>query len=635
MAGGAVTLLQVNSLELVGGDRTVELGPGLNIVVGPIATGKSTLVSLLRALFGASPTMPVEVEENVSSLRAEVTVGTDTIHLMRRLVTTDTALVEIVDGEEAMLLPAKRPTATRDLTYASWLLQKLGLPEIEVPAAPTRADSAPTAVSVTDYLNYSFLRGDEIDNSVFGNTNPYRDIKRKYVFEIVYGLYDEKVAGLQAELRAIENELGYLRGERAATSRIFEGTELESIEAVRVALFDRETQLDIVRRQEAEIAQAAADSLGTSQLREDIEQASATIAAEREGLAAIRSQIEDLYALDQQLRSQQARIVRALIAEEVLVDFEFLVCPRCGQDLEAARAESDMCNLCLQPEPQHRHVDSLEAERERLEEQIEETAGVLEGRGTERAAREKQIQRAIAHRDQLAGELDRVTGAFVSDRQRTIEAAAGLRATLAAEIVKYQAYLTILERSEASEARITSLGARREKVREELDEVTTRLRRGQNNVAALTKRFDEYVRRLEIPSFGEELTATLDSKTYLPIVSDRPFARLSSQGLQVLVNLAHALAHHTVAIDRGLALPGLLVIDGPSSNVGTEGFDTQRLEDAYTLLAAVAAEYASDLQLIVVDNNIPAIAKDWIRLRLEEDDRLVRGIGVRAELDGH
>lgn len=628
-----MTLLQVNSIELVGGERTIELGPGLNVIVGPIATGKSTLVSLLRALFGASPTMPVEVEENVSSIRAELMIGSDIVHVMRRLVTTDTALVEVVDGDDAMLLPAKRPTATRDLTYASWLLRKLGLPEIEVPAAPTKPDSAPTSVSVIDYLNYSFLRGDEIDNSVFGNTNPYRDIKRKYAFEIIYGLYDEKVAGLQAELRAIENELGYLRGEQAATGRIFEGTELESIEAVRVALYDRETSLALLRQHESELAQMAVETLGTAELRQQVEQASAAIAAEREGLLAIRAQLEDLYALDQQLRSQQGRIVRALIAEEVLVDFEFVVCPRCGQDLSAERAEVDACVLCLQPEPHHRHVDSLEAERERLEEQIEETATVLDGRAVERAAREAQLEQAIAGRDQLAEELERITSAFVSDRQRAIEVAAGQRATLAAEIGKYQAFLKILERAEKSGARVTWLTSRREKVREELDELTTRLRRGQNNIAALTERFEQYVRRLEVPTFGAELSATLDSKTYMPIVSDRPFERLSSQGLQVLVNLAHALAHHTVAIDRGLSLPGLLVIDGPSSNVGTEGFDSQRLEDAYDLLAEVAEQYSAELQLIVVDNNIPARANKWVRLRLEEDDRLVRGSTAAADLD--
>lgn len=76
-----------------------------------------------------------------------------------------------------------------------------------------------------------------------------------------------------------------------------------------------------------------------------------------------------------------------------------------------------------------------------------------------------------------------------------------------------------------------------------------------------------------------------------------------------------------------------MVLDGPSSNVGTEGFDAQRLVDVYDLLADVAAQYASSLQIIVVDNTIPARGEEWVRLRLEEDDRLVRGTTAAADLD--
>lgn len=112
--------------------------------------------------------------------------------------------------------------------------------------------------------------------------------------------------------------------------------------------------------------------------------------------------------------------------------------------------------------------------------------------------------------------------------------------------------------------------------------------------------------------------------TYMPVVSDRPFETLSSQGLMVLVNVAHALAHHTVAIDRDLPLPGMLIIDGASSNVGKEGYDAERLDDMYDLLADVSESYGEQLQIIIVDNQIPPRGHDWVRLTLSVDDRLIR-----------
>ena len=628
-----MTLLQINSIELVGGDRSLDLQPGVNVIVGPIATGKSTLVKLLRALFGTVPSMPPEVDQNVTAIRTSVTVGDDTVNIMRRLVTTETALVEIVNDDKALMLPATRPTATRDLTFSAWMLHQLNLPQIAVPAAPTRPESDPTSVSVADYLNYSFLRGDEIDNCVFGHTNAFRDIKRKYVFEIVNGLYDEGIAELQSELRSIETELTFLRGEQATTKRIFEGTELESIEAVRVALNERKGEIARLREREASLAATTETELGTASLREAVEEANAELASRRLELRSATDQRKDLENLVRQLESQQSRIVRAILAEEALIDFEFVICPRCGQDLAEKRDAEESCRLCLQPEPHHAHVEGLEAERERLEEQIQETLELQESRLLSLSEVKERLDAAVDRRFDLATQLEQVTAAYVSDRQHSIAETAAARATATAEATKFSDYLTILERAEASEGRIAELSERRTRLREQLEESSARLRSGQENLDALNSRFLEYVQRLEVPSFGEQLTAHIDPTTYLPVVAGRRFETLSSQGLQVLVNVAHALAHHTVAIERGLRLPGLLVIDGPSSNVGTEGFDAQRLVDIYDLLADVGAQYADSLQIIVVDNTIPERGEEWIRLRLDEDDRLVRGTTAAADLD--
>ena len=144
------------------------------------------------------------------------------------------------------------------------------------------------------------------------------------------------------------------------------------------------------------------------------------------------------------------------------------------------------------------------------------------------------------------------------------------------------------------------------------------------HVAALERRLYEYLEQLHVPVLGDMLSAVIDRQTYLPIVSGRRFDELSSQGLEVLVNVAHALAHHTVAIDRGLPLPGFLVLDGLSSNVGREGFDAARVQDIYRLILSVADRYGDQLQLIAVDNDPPHFMDDYNVLTLEQNDRLIR-----------
>jgi hypothetical protein len=56
------------------------------------------------------------------------------------------------------------------------------------------------------------------------------------------------------------------------------------------------------------------------------------------------------------------------------------------------------------------------------------------------------------------------------------------------------------------------------------------------------------------------------------------------------------LPHHTVAIDRNLPTPGLLILDAISANAGHEGFDLARIADADRLLSTVAEHYVGALQ---------------------------------------
>ena len=627
--------MQIDRLELEGGGRVIEFGSGLNVVYGPIATGKSTVVKLVRALFGTIPDdLPPEITDNVSALRASVGLDGSQWKILRRLVTTDTALVEVVGDSESLLLPASKTTRSHPMTYSDWLLNTLDMPVVSVPAAPSRPESDPTPVTFTDFLNYCILRGDEIDNSVFGSHHPYRDIKRKYVFEIVYGLYDSSIAELQRRLRATEIELTYLRGQTAVADRIFAGTELQSIEAVRFELDRRRAALADLSNVERGVAtDATGGDPSDVALRRRAEDLSARVAGLEHNLKAAESQLTDLDALVDQLRSQQAKIVRAIVAGDALVDFEFVVCPRCGQPVGEERAEPDHCTLCLQPAPIPADPSALAAERDRLEEQIVDTLDLIDLRRQAIADLQLDIADVTRERAMVGRQLDEVMASFVSDRQVQIARLSSERARVQAELEKFEQYLVILKRSEEARARMALLAEERDKLRLQVQDASSKLRLGQANVTALERRFYEYLRRLRIPTFGAPLTAGIASRTYRPVVAGRHFDSLSSQGLQVLVNVAHALAHHTVAIDRDLPLPGLLVIDGPSSNVGTEGYDAERLADMYALLNDVARQYAADLQIIVVDNNVPPGGRDAIRLPLSEDDRLVRLPGSDASRD--
>lgn len=64
-----------------------------------------------------------------------------------------------------------------------------------------------------------------------------------------------------------------------------------------------------------------------------------------------------------------------------MVDFDFVVCPRCGQDVDRHRVEHPICYLCEQPElVSAPNLEALLKEQDRVTFQITETEQLLSER---------------------------------------------------------------------------------------------------------------------------------------------------------------------------------------------------------------------------------------------------------------
>jgi hypothetical protein len=270
----------------------------------------------------------------------------------------------------------------------------------------------------------------------------------------------------------------------------------------------------------------------------------------------------------------------------------------------------------------------LLTEQERVTNQVDETNDVVEMRRTTYGKLRQQATKFDRTIDHYALELDRLTDTFVSDHATQIEYYAAEQARLEGEIKRLHEYQELIHRHQEQLQNHEDLEMQREDVAAEINTRELSQIDAEANVQALEQRLLEYLRELNIPDLGQELSVKVNRSTYLPEVSGRTFDELSSQGLKTLVNIAHALAHHTVAIDRNLPLPGLLILDGISANAGHEGFDQARIRDVYRLLRSATDQYRGSLQVIAVDNMLaPNILNEFINfaiLVLTQADRLIR-----------
>lgn len=644
-------LLRLNRVDLVGAFRDVSLHPGLNIVRGDITTGKTTFVRLIRALLGTIPSgLPPETRR-IRSISADLDLGDHRWQVLRPMVTTKETPVEVAEKVHE-LADADRPPGRLDADFAlrlpaagaggfgEFLLQRMGVPVVFVPKARHDPTSDLSPVTINDWLNYCIVPGDELDAQVFGHRDVFRNHKRRWVFEILYNLYDKELAALNAAARTLDREIASTGSEREVVTKFLVDAQVGDKITLEINLENERQRLDFLTARKAALARNASEEpageiaglrTGVLDLRQVLDNTNSSI-------RGADAQIRDLIDLERELTSLSKRLTRSIVADEWMVDFEFVVCPRCGQHVDQHRAEHPICYLCEQPEPSAMPSrDVLIKEQDRVTFQIAETAQLLAQR---RADREQLVAdtvylRADLHR--LSIRLDTATSDFVSTHASELQAVAAQEAATVANIEWTQRLLTMFARSDDQEARLAALQARQVVLQEQIEQHQISIQEGEEHIVALEKRMLQYLERLNVPTLGDLLTVRINRKTYLPEVSTRSFDELSSQGLKTLVNVAHALAHHTVAIDRGLFLPGLLVLDGVSANSGKEGLDGDRILDMYRLFIEVSTAYEADLQLVIVDNEVPEeIIRDFagrVVLTLTQSDRLIRARSASQDND--
>ena len=622
--------VRIEHLSLIGTGRRVTFKPGLNVVTGPMTTGKTTLLRLCRVLLGNAPEparFPREVRDHVRAVAGDLLLGDANYAVVRPFVSTPTAKVEVAGPGRAWRLPAVQPDATAHMTYIAWLLDTLGLPELRVRTAPTQPESDTSPVTINDYMMYCYLSQGDIDKSIFGADDHFKDVKRRYVFQILYGLFNVQAADLEEQLRQVHSDLRQLQSQTRAFQRFLEGTALENRAAVLRELDEARTALaaldESAEREAGSVASGAGDP-GVDALRGRVQVLDAERARLHEVRVHERASIEQLGRLVNQLEAQSARLTRSIVAEAFLIDFEFVVCPRCGTRLPSNRADDERCLLCLQiPEGDRPDREALIVEQERIGAQIVETRDLIAAREMVVRSFEYELATTERERSRLAEELDFRLRTYISDAASRISERAARRATVTTDVRRLEDYLHLYVKLDLALGDAASLEGRRDQLEAELEIAKVRWEDAEARIQFLEREFGEILLRFDIPRFSTPPSASIDRRTYLPIVDGRHWSELSSAGLQVLVNVAHALAQHRTALALNIPLPNILLIDGLTSNVGHEGLDAQRVENVYDYLINQSIQSGNRLQIIVADNDVPRRAKDFVQVDFSEHDRLI------------
>lgn len=579
------------------GESSYNFAGGLNVISGSYGTGKSSMLELIKFAFGgANAKLMPTVAQTVRSVEIDVTVGVHRLYL-RRIVNQN--LVSVADADGSL----EKWTATRGKLPSAGirLLELIGFP---VTRLSKQSGSDP--VTFFDLYRYVYLPQSDINSSVAGHSDTFLNRKRKAVFEVAYGLADERLRQLELQAGDLASERDKIIVDANAVRRFLieagapEDDILDANESqARQMLAEAEMRLE-----EARTTAITAVSGDQELLRQRISELRTRNADYEAAYTTATSAVERGRALVAQLDLDSQRVTRELQAVESLSGLEFVSCPRCLQQLEEREVPQGHCPLCLQDQTSSSRMHDGSVEMARISAQREETLFLLKEDEDQRAHIANELYRLRAELNEAAGELERQ-----ADPRRLMPSidlaseAASERERQRARIRDIERYRDLWQQHHRQEEEVARLKKLIEANEREQAEVRRTLESNRLRVVELGEAFDEEIRAFEFAGYE---TAGIDTRTYLPIINGHTFDELSVSGARkTLANVAYYLANLTYSLSNpAILLPCLLILDSPRTSLGNTAEDVAAGQRIYYRMGVLATAYPQ-CQIIVADNGLP------------------------------
>lgn len=611
-------------------ESTYRFDTPATVITGPIGTGKSSLLMLLKHAVGGKAMLTPAVRENVLSVQAEVVLGSERVVLKRAIGGDAADRVDILEPRSLTLeqsLPVQSSPGGNSLS--DFLLDALGFPREQI---ATRRDgvSRPQNLTFNDLYAYVYLQAREIDRQVVGHLDTWFEPKRKELFRLMFGLTDSALMELKRTASALTDQLKAKTAEHDNVSAFLAASDSRSDDELRAEL----AQLrDTLQRAQSALEDLRSEidehSAADEALREELERAGLNARRAGEELAAARDLVDSRMAVVSQIQLDLARLDRSATAIDKLSPFEFVVCPRCMQSLTNRPVADGLCIVCLQPDPADESADltAIEQTRETLTNQLTDALRIRDLDAERLQAASEQAQLADFVMTSLRRQLDAQSRNFVTPRFEAIADASSRVAALKASIDAVTQLRDSWARVRAIELTIREIKATRRQTNKEIKEKSQQLAASQTRVAELSTEFSDLLGSWNLPWVE---TAIIDSGSYLPIVNGQPLEsqQASGGGIATSINVAYSLTLLRFGLDHpDILVPSVLVIDSPRKAFGNNDSDRERATQIYSRFRTLADASGSRIQLIIADNDPPPISSaSFGKIEFTYDDPMVPGV---------
>lgn len=611
-------------LTAPGRNYSVEFQPGVNIICGPISTGKSSVLQLIDYALGRRTPPKYPEIAKCSDVLLETTIDDETLTIRRSLkasgekaqifdVAIDEVLASARNGRE---VSPKHKADEESISLE--VLDRLGFGLLKVKTAPTQEASGTASFSVRDLLRLVFVDQDRIASaSAFLENQPFNRIKWEAAFEIVHKIHDSAATELGEQLATAQQRFSKLQDYLESAQRFLDEAEVPTLPKLQISLEKLLTEKASLASEHAQ-RQAGAEVL----LGEDLVlvKRARALATERETLVARAAELDrtldNLGRLRVQYEREQEQLHFLKESKKQISSLPLLSCPACFQNLPKAELTDGTCHVCHLELPESDDAVSVEARLTSLKRRIRDLDKYI----AELTANRQGIQLRLAA---SATELRDNQKSLGRIRQGNLFAETQAIADIKEAQATNSARRRATRKNMRLRARALGDGSKLKLLQDSIRELEQQVAKTGADSASkddVLSSLGEHLRTLlSQVHFPHESGISVSVSNYRPIVRNQPYSDLSSKGAIALTVTCWHLALLTYALDEGSRHPCLLMLDSPLSHVGKNSddpeFRDQKIVDAFYKLMAELHDHAADRsQVIVIDNSPPESASPLYKI---------------------
>lgn len=623
--------LLIRRLILVGHRKNyvVPFYPGLNIIYGDSATGKSSILECINYLLGSSKfVFDIEIETSVKYVALDIELN-GRPHVFKRDIFDSNRNIEVYstsfDKMESVFpkifVPSYKQPISESGYFIDFLLGALGLPILKVRTAPTREDSSVARLSFRDLFKFCYLKQDDVGSRNLLNVGvPVLHSKTKQTFRYIFNLLDENVALLEAQLADLRTKHKRSETKYEDVSDFLRQSDLRSAISLDDELSELDSQVEMLESQLKDLNnRLVADSQASQYLRDLLVDHREAMALNQSDKINSERQVERFIRLRNDYSEDIDRIASVVKAKALLGEMppDESICPICDGPLKlsslrgAFEISSDE-KLTLESLALGRRAKELDQllaeERFRLQEIVVRQRSLSEE--YQRASRlldeevSTQISPYLAERDGISAEL-----ATLRERRNQVENSAKIRRLQRAIFDEIEQLLEIIAA-----------------VNKKLDSMRENAPSLQDILGSLADDLNSY---LDVVNIRDRRGIAINEKSLLPVLRNRDYRDVTSGGLRTILSIGYYLSIIKAASVGKANLPALLMIDTVGKYLGKTNaslLDTDNVADAaegvtdplkyqhmyeYMIDLMTSTEEAErDAQIIVVDNDIPLFIRE-------------------------